>query len=161
MKIIAISDTHMPETSNKLPDALVQELAKADLIIHAGDMTAFSVLEDLRRFAPVEAVVGNMDSHPVRKELPKKKILELEGFKIGLIHGEGPPYKLNDYIEDEFAGDKLDCIIHGHSHAPYAETRGDTIYMNPGSPTDKVFAAYNSYGVIDIGDKITAKIVRL
>ncbi|NQT95116.1 MAG: metallophosphoesterase family protein [Candidatus Omnitrophica bacterium] len=161
MKIAVISDTHIPQACEKLPDSLLKELAKTDLIIHAGDLAGLSVLENLKKIAPVEAVIGNMDSHNMRKELPEKKILEIEGFRIGIIHGEGPPDRIQDYVKMKFAGEKLDCIIHGHSHTPYIEKIDNTIYFNPGSPTDKVFAPYNSYGILEITDKITPKIVRL
>jgi len=161
VKIIVISDTHIPETSDRLPDALLEEIKKADLLIHLGDITAHSVLEDLRNITKVEAMVGNMDSHNIRQELPKKKILEINGLKIGIVHGEGPPYKIRDYVKEVFADDKVDCVMHGHSHNPYTETEGGIIYMNPGSPTDMVFAPYNSYGVLEVDDRITAKIVRL
>lgn len=161
MRIGVLSDTHIPLNAKKLPDELIKGLKGVDLIIHAGDIIELSVLDELKRIAPVEAVAGNMDPRSVSRALPEKKILELGGFKIGVMHGSGPPYGLIDHIRRRFEGEKLDCIIYGHAHKASIEHIGRTIFFNPGSPTDKVMAPYNSYGILEITDKITPKIIKL
>jgi putative phosphoesterase len=161
MKIVVISDTHMPVPDNKLPEALIKELKDCELLIHAGDLTELSVLDVLKKLVHTEAVVGNMDSHKVRRALPEKKILQLGKFRFGIIHGYGSPRNLINYIQEKFKGEKLDCVIYGHSHTPSIDKVGDTIYFNPGSLTDKVFAPYNSFGIIEIGNEIAPKIIRL
>jgi len=161
MRVAVISDTHIPAASSKLPEALLEGLKGVDLIIHTGDLTEPYVLDDLKNIAPIEAVVGNMDSSQVRRILPEKKVLELEGFRIGLIHGNGSPHNLIKYVQEAFKNEKLDCIVYGHSHNPRIDKIDGTIYFNPGSVTDKVFAPYNSFGMLEIKDKIRPTIVRL
>ena len=51
----------------------MRELERADLILHAGDVTAASVLRELEACAPVEAVFGNMDEPVLRDELPERR----------------------------------------------------------------------------------------
>jgi putative phosphoesterase len=97
----------------------------------------------------------------VIRQLPKKKILEIGKFRIGVIHGEGHPDTLIDYVKEQFKGEKLDCVIYGHTHEPSIEKIDDTLYVNPGSPTDKVFAPYNSLVMMEIDDRIRAEIIRL
>src|SRR5205823_11544376 len=70
IRLAVIADTHLPRGGRRLPDACVRELERADLIVHAGDFVAASVLEELRRLAPVEAVYGNMDESALRETLP-------------------------------------------------------------------------------------------
>jgi putative phosphoesterase len=161
MKVIVISDTHIPVAGDKLPDGLIKELKGADFILHAGDLLELSVLDELKKFAPCEAVSGNMDYPQVRRVLPEKKVLEIGGFKIGLIHGQGAPQTLVDFVQDKFADEKLDCIIYGHAHKPSIVTKGGIIYFNPGSPTDHIYAPYNSFGILQITDKLTPSIIRL
>ncbi|HTZ11350.1 MAG TPA: metallophosphoesterase family protein, partial [Candidatus Margulisiibacteriota bacterium] len=61
-----------------------------------------------------------------------------------------------------FKDERADVIIFGHSHSPLNEKIGNTLYFNPGSATDKIFAPYNSYGVIEVNESgIKAKIVRI
>lgn len=161
MKAVVISDTHIPASGNKLPDLLIKQLKKIDLIIHAGDLTELKVLEELNRFARTEAVVGNMDSFKVRRILPEKRILELGNFRIGVVHGVGHPDNLIPYVRQRFADEKLNCIIYGHSHRPSIDRLENIIYFNPGSPTDKIFASYNAFGILEIGEELVPRIIRL
>ena len=161
MKIAVISDTHIPATTDSLPEELISKIQGVDMIIHLGDFTELSVLNEFKKIAPVEAVAGNMDSHIVRRELPETRILELEGFKIGLVHGYGGPDGLIKYAKDIFKDSKLDCIIHGHSHIPRIDYVDGVLFFCPGSPTEKIFAPYNAFGILEINDKITPEIIRL
>jgi len=161
VKVAVISDTHIPATCNALPIMLLEGIKDADLIIHAGDCTELSVIEELEKIAPVEGVVGNMDTGMISRRFPVKKILELGSFKVGIAHGYGGPDKLIDYVKEMFKDEKIDCIIYGHSHIPKIDYINDVLYFCPGSPTEKVFAPYNSFGILEIGEKITPTIVRL
>jgi predicted phosphodiesterase len=68
---------------------------------------------------------------------------------------------LLDVLAEEFKSDNVNLIIFGHSHEPLNLKKGDCLYFNPGSPTDKVFAPYNSFGIIEINDKIEARIIKI
>lgn len=161
IKIAVISDTHLA-LAEDLPKKLLEALSKVDLILHAGDLISLSVLEKLKKLGPeIHAVWGNMDPPEVRRALPEEKIIEVEGFRIGLTHGSGTPFNLIKTITEKFKEEKLDCIVYGHSHRPYNKTQQNILYFNPGSPTDKVFALYNSYGLLEVGKKIVSKIVKL
>ena len=162
MRVAVISDTHVPAACAKLPEKLTEQLEGCDLIIHAGDMTEDYVFDALKEIANIEAVSGNMDSLKIKKLLPERKILELEGFKIGVIHGFGPPDNIINYVQEKFKDEECDCIIYGHSHRPAIDKIGNTVYFNPGSPTEKVFAPYNSFGILEINDKeLKPEIIRL
>lgn len=158
-KIGVISDTHIPNASPTLPKAVYEAFCGVDMIIHAGDLVEMSVLEKLGEIAPVRAVAGNMDSGKVKKCLEQKETISVGGFRIGLIHGYGPPAKLVETVSKEFKD--ADVVIFGHSHLPLKEVIEKTLFFNPGSPTDRIFAPYKSVGILEIGDIIQGKIVRL
>ena len=160
MRIAVISDTHIPKTAEWLPEKLCEELKNVDLILHAGDLTEIQVLERLARIAPTRAVYGNMDDAAVRKALPAKEIVKAGRFRIGLTHGSGPPFRMIGKVSTEFGKD-VDAIVFGHTHSPKNEMRDGILFFNPGSPTDKIFAPFNSYGIIEINDGIKAEIIKL
>jgi putative phosphoesterase len=162
MKIAVLSDTHIPYNAPSLSQAVSDALKGADMIIHAGDLADMQFLNKLKQLCPVvKAVRGNMDSEELKKILPEKEILKISGFKLGLIHGWGAPKALVEAVGGAFKDDEVDMIIFGHSHSPMNEERDGIIYFNPGSPTDTVYAPYNSYGWLDVGETISARIIKI
>jgi putative phosphoesterase len=162
MRIAVISDTHVPQRPGTLDLALIAELKKADMVIHAGDIAEASFLEKIKAFCPrVIAVAGNMDSDELKRQLPEKQIIKAGSFRIGLMHGWGAPGMLIELLAGVFKSDKVDMIVFGHSHSPVNETRDGVLFFNPGSPTDTVFAPYRSYGIIEVNDTIDARIIKL
>jgi len=162
MKIGVISDTHIPEKAKSIPPKILEGLKGMDMIIHAGDLSDLSVIEQLKSICPnIRAVYGNMDPSEVRKVLPERDIIKAGNYKIGLMHGSGAPMKLVELLERLFKDDAVDIIVFGHSHSPENKKVGNILFFNPGSATDKVFAPYNSYGIIEINGGIKAKVVRI
>ena len=158
MKVGVISDTHLPTMGNGLPEGVLRAFQGVELILHAGDITDLAVLDELRAIAPVEAVAGNMDD-PAYLGLPYKKVLTLGRFRIGLIHGKFRIDVQKDLIRSEF--DSVDLIVYGHSHTPFWGKVGDMLFLNPGSPTDNRYAPYHSVAILDVGETLSAEIVRI
>jgi putative phosphoesterase len=159
VKIGVIADTHVPVIMRALPPAVYDIFRGVDLILHAGDIVELSVLEDLRAIAPVEAVAGNMDDSEVHGKLPYKKIIQIGKYAAGLIHGK---YKIDiqkEMIRKEF--EKVDLIVYGHSHTPFWGKIDDVYFLNPGSPTDKRYAPYNSVAVLEVGEELRAEIIKI
>ncbi len=158
IRIGVVADTH----SRQLPAMMLKDFKSVDLIIHAGD---FCELEDYQAFAnikEVKGVYGNMDSSAVRKILPRRQVFKIGAFQVGLFHGEGPPKTVLEKVKEEFAKDKVDIVIFGHSHQPYNQREGNVLYFNPGSPNDPVFAPYFSYGILEIANKdFSAKHIKI
>ena len=163
MKIGVISDTHIYDASADLPEGACDILKGCDLILHAGDLIDLSVMEKLSHLSRrVKAVHGNMDKPEVIKKLSPKLIVNAGQCRIGLVHGYGPPQSLAQFVREQFPGKELDCIVFGHSHMPMNESRKGVLYFNPGSPTDKIFAAYNSVGILTVaGKSIRGEIIRI
>jgi uncharacterized protein len=159
--IAVISDTHMPKRGRQLPEACVARLQTADLIIHAGDLVAVEVLNDLRRYAPVKAVHGNVDDAGVRAVLPPTAIVSAEGIRIAIVHDSGPPRGRLARLRSRFPD--ADAVIFGHSHMPLHERTEDGFQIfNPGSPTERRRAPARTMGMARVcAGKLTFELVTL
>jgi putative phosphoesterase len=152
MLIAVISDTHLPRGARRLPDACVERIAAADLLLHAGDFVAVRVLRELEAIGPpVVAVQGNVDSAELRRLLPVERTVEAEGARIALVHDAGPRAGRLERLRRRFA-DRADAVVFGHSHLPLHEVAEDGFQLfNPGSPTDRRRAPTHTMGVARAG----------
>ena len=146
MKIGVLSDTH----SKRLPSQMIEDFKGVDLILHVGDFCEKDVYDALSKIKKIEAVCGNMDSPEICGFLPQEKILDLEGFKIGLWHGNGPPHTVLNKAAKVFKNKKVHAVVFGHTHQPYNRKIDNILFFNPGSPNDKIFAPYCSYGILTV-----------
>ncbi len=119
------------------------------------------MIRQLEAVAPVAAVYGNRDSEELKQILPEQRIIESDKFRIGVLHGHGDKGTTLQRLPDFFKGEGLDCIIFGHSHIPYNQRVGETLYFNPGSPTVKKRQRFGSVGIITLGEEIQSKLVFL
>ncbi|MFB4165109.1 metallophosphoesterase family protein [Alteribacillus sp. JSM 102045] len=156
MKILVISDTHMPKKAKTLPHQLTKELESADTVIHAGDWKTMDVYNELKSYGELHGVYGNVDDEEIRKVLPERKVIEVQGFKIGIVHGHGEK-KTTEKRAVEAFDEELDVIIFGHSHLPLLRYMGKTMLFNPGSATDKRKLPYFSYGLLTIKENLQAE----
>ena len=133
MLVGLISDTHIPDRAKEIPQKVFDAFSEVDLILHAGDLTSLKVIEDLEKIAPVIAIQGNMD-RVNGINLPVAKVIEAEGLKIGIAHGEVYPRADTQqlvYLAREL---DVDILITGHSHQPKIEQTDGVLLLNPGSP---------------------------
>ena len=136
MRIVVISDTHMPRGARALPAACVDRLRSADLILHAGDVTGKAFLGELLALGPpLEAVHGNVDEPAVRALLPKERVVEAGEVRVGMVHIPGPRAGREERLLARFPG--CAAIVYGHTHVPQVERRGGVWILNPGSPTER------------------------
>ena len=158
MKVGVISDTHLKIFPASLGECIAKHFEDVDMILHAGDVVELSVL-DFFSDKDLKLVAGNMDSWAIKERAPDKQVIPIEGFKVGLIHGWGSPTGIEDRIISEF--NDIDILVYGHTHNASSFTRGGVLYFNPGSPTDKHFATDNTIGILEIGKRISSKIIKL
>ncbi len=158
MHIVVLADTHLRAgagVASRLDAAVVRELGRADVVLHAGDVVAPAVLAELETFAPVLAVLGNND-HGLVDVLPETVEVELGGVPIAMVHDSGPRDGREARMHRRFPDARL--VVFGHSHLP--EDRigvGRQRLFNPGSPTQRRRAPARTYGVVRVGrGRITA-----
>jgi len=133
LRIAVLSDTHIPARTSALPGKVYEVCSEADLVLHSGDLTDTDVIRDLERFAPLKAVLGNMDCFELSKILPEKIVMHLEGFKVCITHGKGAPMGLARRVYRLFQDENPDLIVFGHSHNYLYTTFGNTTMLNPGA----------------------------
>lgn len=160
MKILVLADTHIPRAASDLPKEIYRVIKNVDMILHAGDLVEKDFLDKLKKLKETKAVYGNMDSKLLHETLKPKEVIQAGKFRIGLIHGHGAPSDILNTVKTEFG--KVDAIVFGHSHTPMNSTKEGVLFFNPGSATDRIFAPYNSYGILEVTDKkIEGSIVKL
>jgi uncharacterized protein len=160
VKIAVISDTHLPRGTRRLPDECLRRLDGADLILHGGDFVAASVLDELGELAPVEAVFGNMDEPVLKERLPRRHVVEAAGVRIGMVHIPGPLAGREQRLAEWFPG--CHAVVYGHTHVAELVRYGDTLILNPGSPTERRRSPSRSMAMLAIGDgRVEAETVDL
>jgi uncharacterized protein len=152
MQIAIVSDTHMPRRGRTLPDACVQRLRDADLILHAGDLITLDVLAELQSYGDVVAVHGNVDDALVRAALPATAVVEAQGQRIVIVHDAGPATGRLRRMRARFP--EAAAVVFGHSHMPLHEHAADGFQIfNPGSPTDRRRAPRHTMGIARVRDR--------
>lgn len=147
--IAIVADTHMPRGSRRLPTACHEAIAAADLVIHAGDFSESSVLEQIKQLNPrVSAVRGNVDSAELRALLPERVQLQADGIRIGIIHDAGPANGRLGRMRREFPD--CEAVVFGHSHQPLHEAEDGFQIFNPGSPTERRRSPRPSFGIAEV-----------
>ena len=159
MRILVIADTHIPSRAKRLPPTLLRALPRADLILHAGDITAPEVLAELESHAPVFAVAGNNDGPDLHQRLPLRTIVAAGGFRIGLVHGDGRGGTTYSRAAAAFTSGAVGCVVFGHSHQPLCRREKDVLYLNPGSPTDRRRQPRFSFAWLTVGQDLYPELV--
>ena len=144
--IAVISDTHLPRGTRALPERCVALLREAAFIVHAGDFTAASLLDELEALAPVAAVYGNMDGPELRGRLRERAVADAPGVRIGVVHDAGPVAGRPRRLVEMFP--RCDVVVYGHSHLPEISQYEGVWIVNPGSPTERRRAPSHTMAII-------------
>lgn len=150
VRVVFISDTHMPRGRRAIPDACLEAMRRADHIVHAGDFSGVEVLELIESLGPpVTAVRGNVEAAEVAERLPDSASVSVDGHSIAVVHDAGPAKGRLQRMRLKFPG--ADAVVFGHSHLPLHEACGGFQIFNPGSPTERRRAPKHSFGIAETG----------
>jgi putative phosphoesterase len=143
-RLLLVSDTHIPGRARALPPAVLEAADAADLIVHAGDWVAASVLDELLDHGEVLGVWGNNDGADLRSRLPEVARHRVEDVDLAVIHETGDARSRERRMDAAFPDVHL--LVFGHSHIPWDTTtpRGLRL-LNPGSPTDRRRQPHHTY----------------
>ncbi|WP_328875794.1 metallophosphoesterase [Streptomyces sp. NBC_00287] len=152
MRLLLMSDTHLPVRARALPDQLLAELPHADVVIHAGDWVDTATLDLLEsRSRRLIAVYGNNDGPELRARLPEVARAELGGLRFGVVHETGPAAGREVRCAARFPD--LDVLVFGHSHIPWDTSAPSGLrLLNPGSPTDRRRQPHCTYLTASVAD---------
>lgn len=144
MRIGIISDTH-----GFLDPRIPKLFAGVDHILHGGDIGLPWLILELESIAPVTAVLGNVDAGLDFKET---EILQLAGRKF-LVHHIVNPQAPADAIKNRIIRAAPDVVIFGHTHKPFCETMGRTLYFNPGYAGKQRFNLERSVAILHCDER--------
>ncbi len=139
----------MPRGARRLPDACVERIANADLVLHAGDFTSATTFAEIELIGgPLLAVHGNVDEEELRRRLPAERIVGAGGARIAMTHDAGPAKGRLARMRRRFPD--ADACVFGHSHTPLHEERDGFQIFNPGSPTERRRSPHHTMGLARI-----------
>ena len=138
-KIGLISDTH-----GLLRAEALEALRDSQLIIHAGDVGDPTILQALRKIAPVVAVRGNVDTAEWAHDLPETAVAEAGAVNIYVLH-DVHALGLNPRASG------FHIVVSGHSHQPGRSERDGVVYINPGSAGPRRFDLPIMVARLDLG----------
>lgn len=153
VRLLVLSDTHFVRKAQHLGEGITRHFARVDHVVHAGDYTSEGVLDQLVSTGKFTGVRGNMDPDPVRERLPEIATITTGPVTIGIIHGWGSPDGFVERIHPVCKERGFDVVITGHVHASFKRAHDGILYINPGSPVDKMFAKENTYALVTIRGK--------
>ena len=135
--LLLLADTHIPARARRLPDAVLEAVDSADIVVHAGDWVDVATLELIEtRSARFHGVYGNNDGAELRERLPEVARLVVDGLRFAVVHETGPARRREERMDEAFPD--TDVLVFGHSHIPWnTVTPGGMRLLNPGSPTDR------------------------
>jgi uncharacterized protein len=145
VRLLLTSDTHLPRRAKTLPAQLLDEIDRADVVVHAGDWVDAATLDLLEaRAARLIGVYGNNDGDELRARLPETAHAELDGLRLAVVHETGPATGRERRCAQRFPD--TDVLVFGHSHIPWdTVAEGGLRLLNPGSPTDRRRQPYCTY----------------
>jgi len=162
MKIIILSDTHIKKGQSlisHLPEELVYIIKSCDLIIHAGDFETVECFNELLSLSKLEAVHGDTDCAQLMELLPERKVIKIDGIKIGVIHKGQLTSENNDglrYLAKEM---DVDVLIFGHFHHPIVHVT-EVLLLSPGSATIPGITQPSAMELNISGKSVKGRIIR-
>jgi putative phosphoesterase len=152
VRLLLVSDTHVPARARRLPADLLAAIDDADAVVHAGDWTDTGTLDLLaERARRLIAVHGNNDGPELRSRLPETVRADLDGVRLGVVHETGPAQGRERRCAERFPD--LDVLVFGHSHIPWDTVAANGLrLLNPGSPTDRRRQPFCTYMTAQIRD---------
>jgi len=159
MRIGVIADTHVQRIS-ELPSSLINELTRMDMVLHLGDFHSEDLVNDLKEISDFRGVAGNHDMRI--PGLPEKDLVEVNGRRIGIIHGHGCvfPFGFKWGLMTQFEG-KMDAILYGHTHSVRNTIEEGVLFFNPGSVCGRFPAMHRSYGVLTVEEEFRGEVITI
>jgi uncharacterized protein len=137
VRLLLIADTHVPKRARDLPRRVWDEVAGADVVLHAGDWVEPALLDALEaRSKRLVACWGNNDGAELRRRLPERADATLGGLRFTVVHETGAAAGRDARMANDYPD--TDVLVFGHSHIPWDTTAKTGLrLLNPGSPTDR------------------------
>lgn len=178
-RVAVVSDTHVADDGEPLPEELIEALAGSELILHCGDLDSLIVLDHLERIAPVLAVRGYPDPRePGDRLADVTRVVEVDGVRIGMVHDprwpgprfdfthtlEFPPGRPVHELTAQKFGEPVDVVCFGDTHEEFVGWYQGVLFVNPGSPTRPGMrhgpAELGTFALLDVANGVVSAEIR-
>ncbi|MGZ6778741.1 MAG: metallophosphoesterase family protein [Mycobacterium sp.] len=158
MRLLLIADTHVPKRARDLPQQVWDEVALADVVVHAGDWVEPTLLDALEEEADrLVACWGNNDGEELRARLPERADAILGGVRFTVIHETGGAQGRDARMARLYPD--TDVLVFGHSHIPWDTTATTGLrLLNPGSPTDRRRQPFCTFMTAAVADGLLSEV---
>jgi len=157
VELLLIADTHVPKRAKELPAAVWDQVARVDVVVHAGDWVTPPLLDELEgRAARLLACWGNNDGDELRRRLPERADATLDGVRFTVVHETGASAGRDVRMADRYP--HTDVLVFGHSHIPWDTTAGGLRLLNPGSPTDRRRQPHCTYMTATVSNAVLTEV---
>jgi putative phosphoesterase len=158
MRLLLIADTHVPKRARDMPAVVWDEVARADVVLHAGDWVEPSLLDELEQRAErLVACWGNNDGDELRRRLPERADVILGGVRFTVVHETGASGGRDARMARLYPD--TDVLVFGHSHIPWDTTAETGLrLLNPGSPTDRRRQPFCTYMTATVSDAVLSDV---
>jgi putative phosphoesterase len=168
MEIAILSDTHIPDQEQQIPESFREHIREADCVIHAGDFSSKDSLADMQTLASdLTAVYGNADPDDI--DLPAVASVEVGGVTFVVVHGivnvveravsssEGVVFDREDWLDaiantTRLRAEEPRVGIGGHSHEVEDTVHNGVRVLNPGSATGVGRAENMTMMTVEVAD---------
>jgi uncharacterized protein len=159
VKLLLLADTHVPHRARDLPAQVWDEVARADVVVHAGDWVTPELFDELTaKSRRLVACWGNNDGPALRSRLPERADAVLNGLRLTVVHETGASAGRDGRMSDRYPD--TDVLVFGHSHIPWDTTTSTGLrLLNPGSPTDRRRQPFCTYMTTSIEDGVLTDVV--
>jgi putative phosphoesterase len=158
MRLLLVADTHVPKRARDMPAVVWDEVARADVVLHAGDWVEPSLLDELEtRAKRLVACWGNNDGDELRRRLPERADVTLGGVRFTVVHETGASGGRDARMAQLYPD--TDVLVFGHSHIPWDTTAKTGLrLLNPGSPTDRRRQPFCTYMTATVSDGVLSEV---
>lgn len=157
LRLLLLADTHVPQRAKEVPAQVWEQVAAADVVVHAGDWVTPDLLDTLEeRSARLIGVWGNNDGPELRRRLPEVAREELGGMRWGVVHETGAKARREERMRAAYPD--LDVLVFGHSHIPWDTEHEGLRLLNPGSPTDRRRQPNCTYLTCTVADGVLSEV---
>jgi hypothetical protein len=159
VQLLLIADTHLPKRARDLPASVWDQVDRVDVVFHAGDWVEPALLDQLEaRATRLVGCWGNNDGEGVRRRLPERADVELEGVRFTVVHETGASAGRDQRMAKLYPD--TDVLVFGHSHIPWDTTAETGLrLLNPGSPTDRRRQPFCTYLTATVSRSVLSDVV--
>lgn len=138
-KIGIVSDSH-----NYVSEQMMGILRTCDYILHAGDVTTESVVDQFRQAGRLYLVRGNTDRDPWAYSVAERQLFSIGGLTFLMVH---------DQMDVGRLVVQADVVIYGHTHIYSEQIVNGRLWLNPGSCGSPRYGNPASMVVMEVEDQ--------